>query len=86
MYLYEEVGKHFMVDQYLDPTHLKKQGIFQPKVVKDLVSQHMMGGRYNAYCVTDVVGTLGWSYIDHRIEIVVVTKYMPPDHKLQRSW
>lgn len=37
----------FLVHEYLDATRLKRQGIFQPEVVEETVSQHMIGGRFN---------------------------------------
>ena len=37
----------FLVDAYLDPARLKRQGIFQPEVVEQVVGQHMREGRFN---------------------------------------
>jgi len=37
----------FLIDEYLDPVRLKRQGIFQPQVVETVVKQHMTGGRFN---------------------------------------
>lgn len=37
----------FLVDKYLNPTYLMKQGIFRPDVVNEVVKQHMAGGRFN---------------------------------------
>ncbi|WP_374710744.1 asparagine synthase-related protein [Chloroflexus sp.] len=62
----------FLVDRYLDPAHLKKQGIFHPKVVEDLVSQHMMGGRYNHWWKLWLLIVLQM-WLEHWVDIIVGT-------------
>ncbi|MEM4406465.1 MAG: asparagine synthase (glutamine-hydrolyzing) [Candidatus Methanomethylicaceae archaeon] len=37
----------FLIDQYLDPVRLRKQGIFRSEMVREVVRQHMVGGRFN---------------------------------------
>lgn len=37
----------FLIDQYLDPVRLRKQGIFCSEMVEEIVRQHMVGGRFN---------------------------------------
>lgn len=37
----------FLIDQYLDPKRLRKQGIFRAEVVEEIVQQHLKGGRFN---------------------------------------
>ena len=37
----------FLLDQYLDPTRLRRQGLFDPDRVSQTVREHMAGGRHN---------------------------------------
>jgi asparagine synthase (glutamine-hydrolysing) len=37
----------FLVEEYLNPGRLKKQGLFEPLIVEQTVREHMQGGKFN---------------------------------------